>query len=243
MTLLEAKQALARMLDIDYTNISLNDVFSDTDLLEYINEGCKQAWSLARWSFSEASKTWTLVTQDVTDGYVNLPEDIMPSSIFSVWIDGEEAERRDLISLRRYLEANPSGTKLIFAIYKNNLYFNTNSISDGVVVDAYGKKRFVPFTSASATTDLLPFSTGADLFEDSGNNAIVRLAYAEALGSEKKKNYAQAEVERKKAFAILTPLAEETKEDRANEQLESKPMFDVPDFFGGENQSSNIGMA
>lgn len=243
MTLLEAKQALARMLDIDYTNISLNDVFSDTDLLEYINEGCKQAWSLARWSFTEASKTWTLVDQDVTDGYVNLPEDIMPSSIFSVWIDGEEAERRDIVSLRRYLQANPTGTKLIFAIYKNNLYFNANTISAGVVVDAYGKKRFVPFTSSSNTGDLLPFSIGADLFEDSGNNATVRLAYAEALGSEKKKNYAQAEVERKKAMAILTPLAEETKEDRANEQLESKPMFDVPDFFGGENQSSNIGMA
>lgn len=243
MTLLEAKQALARMLDIDYTNISLNDVFSDTDLLEYINEGCKQAWSLARWSFTEASKTWTLVTQDVTDGYVNLPEDIMPSSIFSVWIDGEEAERRDIVSLRRYLQANPTGTKLIFAIYKNNLYFNANTISAGVIVDAYGKKRFVPFTSSSATSDLLPFSIGADQFEDAGNNATVRLAYAEALGSEKKKNYAQAEVERKKAMAILTPLAEETKEDRANEQLESKPMFDVPDFFGGENQSSNIGMA
>lgn len=243
MTLLEAKQALARMLDIDYTNISLNDVFSDTDLLEYINEGCKQAWSLARWSFTEASKTWTLVDQDVTDGYVNLPEDIMPSSIFSVWIDGEEAERRDIVSLRRYLQANPTGTKLIFAIYKNNLYFNANTISAGVVVDAYGKKRFVPFTSSSNTGDLLPFSIGADQFEDAGNNATVRLAYAEALGSEKKKNYAQAEVERKKAMAILTPLAEETKEDRANEQLESKPMFDVPDFFGGENQSSNIGMA
>lgn len=231
------------MLDIDYTNISLNDVFSDTDLLEYINEGCKQAWSLARWSFSESSKTWTLVSQDVTDGYINIPEDIMPSSIFSVWIAEQEADRRDLVSLRRYLQLNPNGTKLIYAIYKNNLYFNPNSIAVGDVIDAYGKKRFTPFTSSSNSGELLPFSLGADQFEDSGNNAIVRLAYAEALGSEKKKNYAQAEVERKKAMAILTPLAEETKEDRANEQLESKPMFDVPDFFGGENQSSNIGMA
>lgn len=243
MTLLEAKQALARMLDIDYTNISLNDVFSDTDLLEYINEGCKQAWSLARWSFTEASKTWTLVAQDVTDGYVNIPEDIMPSSIFSVWIDGEEVDRRDVISLRRYLQVNPTGTKLICAIYKMNLYFNSNTISTGIVVDAYGKKRFVPFTSSSATSDLLPFSVGADQFEDAGNNAIIRLAYAEALGSEKKKNYAQAKVEREKAFAILTPLAESTKDDRANEQMESKPMLDVPDFFGGENVSSNIGQA
>lgn len=231
------------MLDIDYTNISLNDVFSDTDLLEYINEGCKQAWSMARWTFSQQIKTWTLVTQDITDGYMNIPEDIMPPSIFSVWINGVEADRKDVVSLRRYLAENPSGTNLYVAIYKNNLYFNTYSVSAGQVIDIYAKKRFAPFTASSSSGELLPFSLGADGFEDSGNNAIVRLAYAEALGSEKKKNYAQAEVERKKAMAILTPLAEETKEDTANEQMVSKPMLDVPDFFAGENQGSSIGMA
>lgn len=232
------------MLDIDYTNISLNDVFSDTDLLEYINEGCKQAWSLARWSFTESLKTWTLVSQDMTDGYFNIPEDVMPASIYSVWLNGQEGKKRDIVSLKRYLVNNPNGQEPIYSVYKMNFYFNPYCVSVGNTIDLYGKKRFPPFTASSDSGSLLPFSNGADQFEDSGNNAIVRLAYAEALGSEKKKNYAQAEVERKKAMAILTPLADELKESQANEQTDSLPMFDVPDYFQGANaSSSNIGTA
>lgn len=232
MKLLEAKKSLCKKLDLDYDNLALNDVFTDQDLIDYINKACNIVWSLARWSFTESVKEWTLADQDISDGYVTIPEDVMPESIFSVWINGKECKKIDLISLKRYLQEYPNGTDMNIAVYKNNLYFNPNIISSGYKVDAYGKKRFTPFLSSSDPNSLLPFSFAADDFEDTGNEAIIDIAFAEALGSEKKKQYTQGQEERNKGMALLSPLINSTKSGRANVQSKSLPMLNVPDFFG-----------
>lgn len=232
MKLLEAKTSLCKKLDIDYNNLALNDVFQDDDLLNYINKACNIVWSLARWSFTESVKQWTLSDQDIADGYVTIPEDVMPESLFSFWVNGSECKKIDIISLKRYLQENSKGANLYVSVYKNNLYFNPNIISSGYKVEAYGKKRFTPFTSSSDANSLLPFSFAADDFEDTGNEAIIDIAFAEALGSEKKKQYQQAQEERSKGMALLSPLINSTKSGRANVQSKSLPMLDVPDFFG-----------
>src|ERR1035441_3547538 len=61
MTLLEAKQAVARKLDIDYSDISNNGLFTDADLQSYIQFGIMKAWDYKPWPFTQAVKTATTI--------------------------------------------------------------------------------------------------------------------------------------------------------------------------------------
>lgn len=239
MTNLEAKKALCRKLNIDYTDIANNDLFSAEDIQDFVNQGAMQAYDYEFWDFAEHSKTATLLAGDITNGYVAHPRDILPSSIYYVTIDGKEYGKKSFQSYTKYLELQPTATDKFWAEFKRLIFFNRNSTSAGKVIDIYGKRGF---RQLSADADLLPFSPDEDNEEYSGNQACVLLAYAEALGSDKKKNPEQAKIERDKATAILDRLAGQLKQGRAIEQSKNRPMFDVPDMFPNRsNGSSSIG--
>jgi hypothetical protein len=92
----------------------------------------------------------------------------------------------------------------------------------------YGTHKF---TQLSAVGDLLPFSTDADNEEYSGNAAIIKMAFSEALSTEKKKNPGVAKAQMDLASAILNVLWKPMLESRSNAQTKDRPMFNVPDFF------------
>lgn len=238
MTLLDAKKALCRKLDIDYDDIANNDLFTDEDLKEYINTACYRAWDYRLWDWAEHSKTATLLSGDITNGYISYPDDIQPSSIFYLSVDGKEFKKKNFQGFKRYFENNSTATDKFWAEFKRLIFLNANAISVGQVVDIYGKKNFVEL---SATTDLLPFSPDTDAQQYSGNEAIITLAYAMALSSEKKKNPSQAQIEEKRAFDTLAILAKQLEDGRASEHPQDSPMFDVPNFFGKSNGSTNQG--
>ncbi len=78
--------------------------------------------------------------------------------------------------------------------------------------------------------------------KDSGNEAVVKLAFASLLGSEKKKEYTQALQEQKEALAILELLWAPMAERESREQSIDRPFFEVGDFFGGRpRRDNNIG--
>lgn len=241
MTFLEAKQALARKLDIDYADIANNDLFSDTDLGGYINTACYMAWDFAFWDFTEHSKTATLLSLDITRGYTNYPNDIAPSSIYYVAIDSKEYKKKNYPSYKSFFERNATDTSKYWAEFKRLLFFNTNIATAGMVIDIYGKKNF---TKLSADADILPFAPNVTTEQFSGNDAVVILAYAQALSSEKKKNPQQGAVEEKRAYGIFQMLADQLEAGRASEQQINTPMFKVPDYFaqrGGRSNGSPIG--
>lgn len=238
MTNLEAKQALARKLNIDYADIANNDLFSDADLQDYINTGGREAYDADFWDFAEHSKTATLDATAMTNGYVAYPPDFQPSSIYYLTINGKEFDKKNFTSFKRYFQENTTATDKYWAEFKRLLFFNVNAASAGQAIDVYGKRNY---RVLSADADLLPFSPDQDNEEMSGNNAIILLAYSEALSSEKKKNPTQAKTEREKAFAILTILSNQLKQGRALEQSKNRPMFNVPNFFGRNTGSSGTG--
>lgn len=241
MTFLEAKQALARKLGIDYSTIANNDVFSESDLGAYINTACYMAWDLEFWDFTEHTKTATLDATSISNGYVNYPPEFAPSSIFYLSIGGEEYKKISIQGYRRFFEQNASATDKYWAEHKRLIFFNTNVAESGDTIDVYGKLNFVEL---SADADLLPFSPDTDAQQFSGNDAIVILAYAQALSSEKKKDPNQGAVEEKRAYGILQLLSNQLKAGRATEQPKNTPMFKVPDYFarrGGSTNGSPIG--
>lgn len=240
MTLLEAKKALCRKLDIDYDDIANNDVFSTTDLLEYINTACYMAWDYAFWDFTEHSKSATLTGTDIIVGYTNYPSDIQPSSIYYFRINDEEYVKKEFRGYQRYFETNPTAMDKFWAEFKRLIFFNTNVAQAGHVIDIYGKKNF---TELSADADLLPFSPDTDAQSASGNDGIVILAYSLALSSEKKKDPNQGAVEEKRAYGIFSMLKTQLESGRAIEQPKDTPMFGVPDYYRGRRggHSSPIG--
>lgn len=240
MQLSEAKQALCRKLDIEYSDIANNDVFSDADLEDWINQGAYRAWDYRRWEFSEGAKTATLTSTEVSAGYMSQPDAFSTGSIFLVKVNGKEYDKREFASYERIFENDSNDTSKVWTTYKRLIFVNMNVAGSGDSIDIWGKLKFTKLTQA---TDILPFSPDTDNEEYSGNQAVVLLAYAEALASEKKRNPAQAEREQLKAFAILDTLWDQQSQGRALEQTEDKPLFEVPDMFatGRGGRSSNIG--
>jgi hypothetical protein len=239
MTNLEAKKALCRKLNISWSDISNNDLFSSEDIQDYVNQGAMQAYDYEFWDFAEHSKTATLEASDITNGYVAFPRDINPSSIYYITINGKEFDKKSFQSYKKYFELQPTATDRFWSEFKRLLFFNVNACSAGHVVDIYGKQSF---RALSGDSDLLPFSPDTDNEEYSGNQACILLAYAEALSSDKKKNPSQAKAEYDKATVILDRLSGQIKQGRASEQSKNRPMFNVPDMFPNRsNGSSSIG--
>lgn len=240
MTFLEAKTYLCNQkLDGTYSDIANNDLFSDTDLGEWINAAVKRAWDYKPWDFTEGSKTATTISDMLTSGYADYPQDFQSGSIYLLRINGKEYKKLLFQDYLKYLEDFPNATDRFWSEQKRFAFMNPNSYSAGQTLDMFGK--LMP-PVLSNTTDILPFSPDTDNQEHSGNEAIVLLAYSEALDSEKLKNPTKAESERKKAYQILDILWKPFKDARALLQSKNRPFMNTPDFFGNANSGSqNIG--
>lgn len=231
MTNLEAKQHLARKLDILYSDIANNDLFTDTDLQAFIQLGLLRAWDFKPWPFTQKVKKATSVSTE----YYDHPSDIMNGSIYRLTMAGKEYKKLDPQSYFKRFEDDSTAQDRLWTEVETYIFVNQNAYTVGDEMCLFGKK--FPIT-LSADADLLPFSITTDNYEHSGNEAIVLLAYAEALDSEKKQKPDQAEVERKKAYETLNVLWKPFEEQKALQQSAGRPMFEVPDFFGGSRGSS-----
>lgn len=225
MTRLEAKQALARKLNIDLSSIASNDLFAEADLEDYIDAGVKRAWDYKPWSFTE--KTYT--TTSTADAYYDYPADFEDESITRITVGGTRYPKKDFDDYQRYFADWPSDNAQIWSDHGRFYFLNLNAHAVGATIQVTGKLR-APTLSVDA--DLLPFSPSTDNQESSGNRAIIHFAYGEALSSEKLRNYAQAAFEEKRAYGILDILWQPMASRRANEQSVNRPFFDAPDYFG-----------
>jgi hypothetical protein len=232
MTNSEAKQHLARKLNIDYSDIANNDLFTDTDLQVFLQLGVLKAWDYHPWPFTRKVKKATTESTE----YYDHPPDLMNGSIYRLTVGGKEFKKIIDEDYYKFFEDFPSATDRIWSEVETYIFVNQGAYSIGEEMCLFGKK--FPIT-LSGSSDLLPFSPTSDNYEHSGNEAIVLLAYAEALGSEKKKMYAEAETERKKAYQTLDILWKPFAESKALQQSKGRPMFNTPDFFGGANGKSS----
>jgi hypothetical protein len=231
MTHQEAKQHLARKLNIDYSDIANNDLWTDTDLQTLLQLGVFKAWDYHPWPFTQKVKKATTISTD----YYDHPSDIMNGSIYRLTVGGKEYKKVIAEDYYKFFEDFSSATDRIWTEVETYIFVNTHAYTVGDEMCLFGKK--FPAT-LSSSSDLLPFSPTTDNYEHSGNEAIVLLAYAEALASEKKKMYAEAESERKKAYETLNVLWKPFADSKALLQSKGRPMFEVGDFFGQSGKGS-----
>lgn len=232
MTLLEAKTALCARLNIDYSKIAQNELFSDSDLSDLIQSAVQTAWAYRLWDFT----TDALKFHYVSGSYFDYPNTFEDRSIWLLTVEDEEWAKTKFKDYKRYLKNNPDATDEIWSEFKRQYHLNTNALTAGDEICVYGKLRA---PTLSAAGDLLPFSPENDNDENSGNRAIIDFAYAEALASDKKKAYGQAETEKKKAYEKLDILWAPMDERDAVAQHHDRAFFEnVPDFFATPNSRS-----
>lgn len=233
MTLLEAKQELCMLLDIDYSDIANNQLFSESDLERYIKTASLKAWDFKPWDFTQGAKDITTIDAS----YYDYPTDFKSGSAYLLLVAGKEYRKlRHEDYLKKFSDDSNDDDK-VWSQYKRFIFINQNAYSVGDTMAVFG---ILKAPVLSSDTDLLPFSPDTDNEEYSGNFAIVQLAYSEALGSEKKKNKAQAKVERQEAYETLGLVWAPMAEARATSQNEGRPFFDIPDYFS--KGSSGNGM-
>jgi hypothetical protein len=73
----------------------------------------------------------------------------------------------------------------------------------------------------------------------SGNEAVILLAYAFLLSSEKKKNPTQAAAEEKRAYTLLDVLWSKFAERRAQNLPQNRPFFNVGDNYATRRSGQN----
>ncbi len=239
MTLLEAKTLLASKLNIDLSTISSNSLFSDTELTSAIDLANKRAWDYRRWPFSVDALKLTYEAPASGEFYVDYPNTFADESIYLLLVNDEEWSKRNFADYKKWFAENPTGTDLFWSNLKRQWFANKNALTEGDEIALFGKLKATALTTSS---DLLAFSPDMDNNEDSGNEAIVKLAFSFLLGSEKMKQYDQATREQKEAMAMLDILWAPMKERESREQSINRPFFEVGDFFSGRTGgNTNIG--
>jgi hypothetical protein len=235
VTFIEAKQALARKLDIDYSDIANNGLFAASDLADYIQAGTNKAWDYKPWTFKEGD----LKTTSVDDEYYDYPDNFEDESISRLTVAGKEYEKKLFADYQKYFQNNPTATDRFWSEHLRFYFINQNAYTVGDEIVLLGTLRA---PALSSDNDLLPFSYASDNKENSGNRAIIQLAYAEALSSDKKKNPSQGALEEKRGYGMLDVIWAPMAARKAAEQSQDRPFFDVPDYFanGGRGNSKNI---
>jgi hypothetical protein len=240
MILSAAKTALALKLNINYANIATNSLWSDANLTSLIQTAAQRAWDYRPWTFSEKTEKTTLLAADITNGYLDYPNNFEDESVSQLLVAGTEWKRRKFPDYKKYFDENPTATDEFWSDHGRFIFFNVNAATAGEELDVTGKLRCPVLDDAA---DVLPFSPDTDTSENSGNAAIIHLAYAQALGSDKLKAYAQAQIEEKRAYGMLDVVWQPMGARRSSEESQDRPFFDVPDFFSGtpSSRNTNIG--
>src|SRR5690348_12198474 len=111
MTNLEAKKALARKLDIDYSDIANNGLWSDEDLQALIQLGVFKAWDFKPWPFTQLTETATSIDAE----YYDHPPKLMNWSVYLLKVGGKEFKKVLMEDYLKYQEDYPTGTLRIWA--------------------------------------------------------------------------------------------------------------------------------
>src|ERR1700735_3664760 len=234
MDFLEAKTNLcSTKLNTNYTDVvnGVNSLFSLQDVNDAVNFGVRKAWDYHPWTFTEGKVSLTL--PNPLTAFYAYPVNFEDESIFLIvvngvaWI-GAGNGKRNFTDYIKWLSDYPTDTSPIWTAFGRNYYLYQNTCKSRQRIDIYGKLRSTILVS---DTDLLPFSPTSDNYQDSGNEAIILLAFAFLLSSEKKRNPQQAAIETKNAYTILDTVWAPMAERRSQKNPQNKPFFNSGDLF------------
>lgn len=218
-------EELCSKLNIDYSDIENNDLFSETELVRWLNLGKDEVSARYPWPVCEGKREIASVGgQEEYD----LPTDVKSDSIRYLTVDDRRYDKLLFEDYLRYREDYDTGSKKFFSDRNRVIYINylADDFSNSIVV--YAQVEITGAVSSSTTTTV--FTTA----EPEVDEAIVKLAYSKALGSEKLKNPNQARKERAEGFEIIDKVWERIAERQHTYQTKDQPMFKRIDVVEGK---------
>src|SRR5947209_3257308 len=108
MQLSEAKTLLALKLNIDYTQISSNDLISDSDLTTAIDLANKRAWDYRRWPFTVDALKLTYAAPSSGEYYVDYPNTFVDESIYLLLVNDAEWSKRNFADYKKWFSDWPT---------------------------------------------------------------------------------------------------------------------------------------
>jgi hypothetical protein len=239
MILSEAEIALCSELNTSIADVlaGTNQLFSQADIDGFINNALKRAWDYKPWTFTEGFVT--LTAPNPTTASYAYPATFEDESLFLVVVNnvawmGYGNGKRNFAEYTKWFSDYPTDISLLYTEYARKYYLNQNAYSAGQSYSLYGKLRA---TTLVNSTDLLPFSPSTDNEENSGNHAIILLAYAEALASDKKGNAAGGKDQEARGILLLDNVWKPMGERKAQKSPQNTPFFNTQDMFNSRRSS------
>jgi len=207
---------LCKQLNISWSDIDNNDLFSVDDLVNWLETSKNEACARHEWPFTEGERAITSVSAQEEYTY---PTAMKSDSLRYLTVNDERYEKLTFEDYLTYKEDYPSGQDKYFSDRNRTLYVNylVSGFANSIV--CYGQV-YVTDAMDSTTTSTV-FSTG----EPEGDEAILQLAYSKVLGSDKMKNPDKALKERTEAFDTLDSIWKRIQDKQSTYQTKDRPLF------------------
>ena len=217
-------EELCSQLGIDWSDIGQNDLFSETELVRWLNIAKNEAVARHPWPFTEGREEIASVAGQETYNY---PTNMKSDSLRYLTVNDKRYEKLTFEDYLTYKEDYPSGTDRVYSDRNRTIYINVLATDFTNSIVCYGQ---VEVTGAiDSTTSSTVFTTA----EPEGDEAIVKLAYAKALGSDKIKDPSRAIKERAEAFQILDDIWGRIKEKAHTYRTKNRSLFKRVDVLEG----------
>ncbi len=207
-------EELCSKLNIDWSDITLNDLFSETELVRWLQLSYDESAARHPWPFTEGRLEITSSAEKY-----DYPISVKSDSIRYLTVNNKRYDKLLFEDYLKYKEDYSSGSAKFFSDRNRVIYVNNLADGFGGSVVLYAQVNVTGSVDSTITTTVF---TAA---EPEGDEAIVQLAYSKALGSEKLKNPAKARKERAEAFESLDGIWKRIKERQHTYQTKDTPMF------------------
>ncbi len=208
---------------------SNSTLFTTTRIQTLIKDAYMWAVTQYNWPVLEKAK---ITKTSAGNYYYDYPAEFRTDSIIRVEIDGIEYDRKAFEDFLDYKNENPTDvSRKIFADFGRQIFiFPTPTVTGVSNFDVWG---VIQPDQLSGGTDTTIFT----YHDESGNEAIVKKAFAVAMTKTNKNLAVQEENEAK---TILATIWQKVAQRQQRDQRLDHPFFDVPDMFAGKG-SAGIG--
>lgn len=217
-------EELCSRLDIDWDDVANNDLFTETELARWLTMARDEAVARHSWPLTEGYREIAAVANQEKYDY---PTTLKSDSIRYLTVNGKKYEKLLFEEYLEHLEDYTSCAERIFTDRARTLYINylATDFANSIVV--YGQVEVTGSISSASTTSV--FTTA----EPEGDEAIIKLAYAKALGSDKLKDPNKGLKESTEAFSILDGIWERIMAKRHTYKTKDRALFQRVDVVGG----------
>jgi len=225
-------EELCSKLNIDWSDVANNDLYTDTELVRWLTLARRAAEARHPWQFTEGR--YEVAVTAGQEKY-DMPTSFKTGRLRYATVNDKRYTKLIFEEYLRHLEEYSTSTEKIFSERSRTMYFNVSATDFANSIVIYGQVEVSG--SVDSTTSTTVFTAG----EPEADEAIVKLAYSYALGSDKNKDPGRARIERAESFEILDDIWRRMQEKKHTYQTrEEGSGYDRIDVVEGGRYSDSI---